>query len=119
MTNQVILNGSIILPEARMDKFSCWEEVLTRQVTMVSGRVVLEGIGRKNKIWRASYQFDYMGNDKLRQVMAVLRPDSRDEMVTSSFLCDSITNPSYAFAKKGVPLWHNFAFTLREVRPHA
>ena len=112
-----------------MDKFSCWEEVLTRQVTMVSGRVVLEGIGRKNKIWRASYQFDYMGNDKLRQVMAVLRqgapfmasvlPDSRDEMVTSSFLCDSITNPSYAFAKKGVPLWHNFAFTLREVRPHA
>ena len=41
--NQLILNG-VRLPEASGDKFSCWEEVLTRQVTMVTGRVVLEAL---------------------------------------------------------------------------
>ena len=70
--NQLILNG-VRLPEASGDKFSCWEEVLTRQVTMVTGRVVLEALEPASRIWRASYTFDYMGNDTLRQVLAVLR----------------------------------------------
>ena len=88
--NQLILNG-VRLPEASGDKFSCWEEVLTRQVTMVTGRVVLEALEPASRIWRASYTFDYMGNDTLRQVLAVLRsgapfpavvlPDARDEPV--------------------------------------
>ena len=128
MTKQLILNG-ILLPEASGDKFSCWEEILTRQVTMITGRVVLESLEPEARIWRASYVFDYMGNELLRQVLAVLRsgapfpatvlPDDRDEPVSSVFICDSLTNPSYAFSEDGVGLWHNLAFTIREEEPHA
>ena len=113
MTNQLILNG-ILLPESSKDRFSCWEEDLSVQVDMISGRRVVETRG---KIWKASYSFDYMGNEKLRQVLAVL-PDNSDEMVTSYFLLDSITQPTFAFSKGGVGLWHNLAFTLREEEPH-
>ena len=124
MTKQLILNG-ILLPESSKDRFSCWEEDLSVQVDMISGRRVVETRG---KICKASYSFDYMGNEKLRQVLAVLRsggpflasvlPDNSDEMVSSYFLLDSITQPTFAFSKGGVGLWHNLAFTLREVEPH-
>ncbi|MBS5658527.1 MAG: hypothetical protein KHW76_08720 [Oscillibacter sp.] len=128
MIKQLILDG-ILLPEASGDKFSCWEETLTRQVSMVTGRVVLESLEPEPRIWRASYTFDYMGNEKLRQVLEVLRrgapfpasvlPDNRDELVSSIFICESLTNPSYAFSANGVGLWHNLAFTIREEEPHA
>ena len=128
MIKQLILDG-ILLPEASGDKFSCWEETLTRQVSMVTGRVVLESLEPEPRIWRASYTFDYMGNEKLRQVLEVLRRgapfpasvlrDNRDELVSSIFICESLTNPSYAFSANGVGLWHNLAFTIREEEPHA
>ena len=128
MIKQLILDG-ILLPEASGDKFSCWEETLTRQVSMVTGRVVLESLEPEPRIWRASYTFDYMGNEKLRQVLEVLcrgapfpasvLPDNRDELVSSIFICESLTNPSYAFSANGVGLWHNLAFTIREEEPHA
>ena len=128
MIKQLILDG-ILLPEASGDKFSCWEETLTRQVSMVTGRVVLESLEPEPRIWRASYTFDYMGNEKLRQVLEVLRrgapfpasvlPDNRGELVSSIFICESLTNPSYAFSANGVGLWHNLAFTIREEEPHA
>ena len=128
MIKQLILDG-ILLPEASGDKFSCWEETLTRQVSMVTGRVVLESLEPEPRIWRASYTFDYMGNEKLRQVLEVLRrgapfpasvlPDNRDELVSIIFICESLTNPSYAFSANGVGLWHNLAFTIREEEPHA
>ena len=35
-----------------------------------------------------------------------------------TFLVDSITQPTFAFSKGGVGLWHNVGFTLREVKPH-
>lgn len=125
MTKQLILEG-IVLPESSHDKFSCWEEDLSVNLTMISGREVIES---KGKVWKASYSFDYMGNELLRKVLAVLRsgrpfqaavlPDDRDEMVSSVFIRESITNPTYAFSRGGVGLWHNLAFTIREERPHA
>ena len=45
-------------------------------------------------------------------------PDEGDTLVTGMFLTESITQPTMAFSKAGVPYWHNFAFTLREVKPH-
>lgn len=126
MTNQLILDGSIYLPESSKDKFSCWEEPLVVSVDMVSGRRVQEVRG--GKIWKASYSFDYMGNETLRQVLSILRrgapfvatvlPDASDTMVTSRFVLESITQPTYAFSKAGVGLWHNLAFTIREEEPH-
>ena len=121
---QLNLNG-ILLPQSSHDRYACWEEDLSVQVDMISGRRVIESRG---KIWKASYSFDYMGNVKLRQVLAVLRsgapfpatvlPDNSDEPVTSIFLVESITQPTFAFSRGGVGLWHNLAFTIREEEPH-
>ena len=124
MINQLVLNG-IALPQTSFDRYSCWEEQLSVQVDMISGRRVIETRG---KIWKASYQYDYMGNDTLRQVLAVLRsgqeftaavlPDKSDQMVSSKFICETLTPPTFAFGRDGVGIWHNLAFTIREVEPH-
>lgn len=93
---------------------------------MISGRIVEEVRGVVQKI---SYSYDYMGDAKCREVLGALRsrgpktvaylPDDGDELVTSTFIVESITNPTLAFFRDGTPKWHNLAFTLREVKPHA
>lgn len=124
MINQLVLNG-VLLPRSSHDRYACWEEDLSVQVDMISGRRVIESRG---KIWKASYQFDTMGNETLRKVLAVLRsgapfpatvlPDISDEPVTSTFLVESITQPTFAFEVDGKAVWHNLAFTIREEEPH-
>ena len=92
---------------------------------MISGRRVLEERGHVQMI---EYSYDYMGNELMRAVLGILRggtsfpvaylPDEGDELVTGMFLTESITQPTFAFSRSGVPYWHNFGFTLREVKPH-
>ena len=122
---QLILNGGIALPEASKNKYKCYPDNLKQQVEMISGRMVEEERGTVQMI---EYSYDYMGNELMRQVLAVLRsgksfpaaylPDNGDHLVSSVFLCTSLTQPTFAFSRRGVPYWHNFAFTLREVKPH-
>lgn len=121
---QLIIDG-IYLPETSMDKYQCYPEELSVNVTMISGRTVREVRGHVQMI---SWSYDYMGNAKWRQLAAVLRsgksfpvvylPDDSDEMVSGTFLTESITQPTFAFSRLGVGLWHNVGFTLREVTPH-
>ena len=122
---QLILNGQVALPETSRDKYRCYPATLSQQVDMISGRRVLEERGHVQMI---EYSYDYMGNDLMRQVLAILRsgksfnvsylPDEGDEAVVGIFLTESITQPTYAFSKGCIPYWHNFGFTLREVKPH-
>ena len=122
---QLILNSNIALPEASRDKYRCYPDTLSTQVEMISGRMVEEERGHVQII---EYSYDYMGNVLMRQALEVLRsgksfpvaylPDGGDELVSGVFLCTSLTQPTFAFSKQGVPYWHNFAFTLREVKPH-
>lgn len=121
---QLIING-IYLPETSRDKYQCYPGELSKSVEMISGRTVREVRGHVQMI---SYSYDYMGNDLWRQLAAVLRgntafpvvylPDDSDTMVSGNFLVESITQPTFAFSKRGIGLWHNVGFTLREVRPH-
>lgn len=121
---QLIVNG-ITLPYTSHDKYQSWPEELGTQIEMISGRVITEVRGHVQKI---RYQYDYMGNALWRQLAAVLRsggtfpvtylPDDGDELVTGTFICEKLTNPSFAFARNGQGLWHNVAFALREVEPH-
>lgn len=117
------------LPEVSRDNYSCWEDDLSVQVDMISGRRVIETRG---KVWRVSYTYDYMGNTLLRETLAVLRsgapfivqvlPDNADEMITSRFLLESLDPPTMAFSRrkgdKEAAYWHKIGFTLREERPH-
>ena len=92
---------------------------------MISGRRVLEGRGHVQMI---EYSYDCMGNDLMRQALAVLRsgqsftvaylPDEGNSLITGVFLTESVTQPTFAFSRRGIPFWHNFGFTLREVKPH-
>lgn len=120
---QINLNG-LALPEVSRDRYSCWEEDLSVQVEMISGRVVIESRG---KVWKASYQYDYMGNTLLRLLLAQLRTGApvmatvltdSGETVTGRFVVESATQPTFAFSRGGEGLWHNVGFTLREERPH-
>ena len=122
---QLIVDG-ISMPEATRDRYACGEEDLSVQLDMISGRRVVEA---RKKVWKISYTYDYLGNTLLRQIMAVLRsgtpfqvaflPDNSNEMLSSMFLTESVTNPTWAFSRNSVGLWHNLIFTLREERPHA
>lgn len=122
---QLILNNEIYLPKTSRNKYRCYPATLTRQVNMISGRVVSEVRGHVQMI---EYAYDYMGNDLMRQVLAILRsgepftvtylPDEGEELRTGTFITQSLTNPTFAFSKGSKPYWHNFAFVLREVSPH-
>lgn len=122
---QLILNNSIYLPQTSWDKYRCYPSQLGTQVDMISGRRVFEIRGN---VWIIEYEYDYMGNDLMRQVNAVLRsgksfpvaflPDDSNTMSTSTFLTQDFPMPSFAFSRNGNPYWHNVSFTLREVRPH-
>ena len=122
---QLILANNIYLPETSRDKYKCYPAQLGEQVDMISGRRVLEVRGQVQMI---EYEYDYMGNELMRQVNSVLRsgqsftvaylPDGGDSLVVSTFLTESFPQPAFAFSRGGVPYWHKVAFTLREVQPH-
>ena len=113
-TTQLILDG-VALPYVSGDRYSAHPATLSRQVEMISGRVVSE---ERGKVWRIT----------CRAALAVLRagtpftaaflPDNGDELVSAEVLVESLTDPTFAFTSHGVPRWHNVGFTLREVRPH-
>ncbi len=122
---QINLKNNLPLPEVSRDKYACWEEILSVQVDMISGRRVIE---QRGKVWKVSYSYDYMGEVMLRAVLKVLRgdapfvatvlPDDSDEPVTSTFVVESMSQPTMAFSRRDKAYWHNISFTLREERPH-
>ena len=122
---QLILNNEIYLPKTSRNKYRCYPATLSRQVEMISGRIVSEVRGHVQMI---EYAYDYMGNELMRRALAVLRsgepftvtylPDEGEDLQTGIFITQSLTNPTFAFAKGDKPYWHNFAFVLREVSPH-
>ena len=72
VTNQIVLNG-LPLPQTSFDRYACREESLTRQLDMISGRRVLERIGRKWKVWRVRWACDYLEDEICRPALEILR----------------------------------------------
>ena len=122
---QIILNG-VYLPQMSHDRYACWEEELAETVPMVSGRVVKEVRGR---VYKARWGCDVLDDETYKAALAVLRsgksfaatvlPDNGEEMISSTFLVESITPATFAFAASGKAIWHGLAFQIREVEPHA
>lgn len=123
---QIILGGEK-LPYTSGDKYTCYEEDQSTLLTMAAKNMVKE-VPAKSKVWIVKYAYDYMGNDKCRRVLEILRsngsiiasvlPNNGDELIPAKFFVTDITQPTFAFAKGGVGLWHNLSFSLREVEPH-
>lgn len=120
-----LIIGGVTLPETSNDKYSAYPREIGTQIDMISGRRVTESRGHVEII---TYSYDYMGNDLMRQVLAVLRsgvaftaqylPDDSDKLKSSEFVVETMENPTFAFSRSGKPFWHNISFTLREVSPH-
>ena len=121
-----LIVGGVVLPQTSNDKYSCYPEMLATQVDMISGRRVMEVRGTVQKV---TYSYDTLDTQTWRSLASVLRsgtpiqvqdlPDNSDTMVSSSFLVESLTSPTFGFALNGQGVWHDISFTLREVRPSA
>ena len=124
---QLILDG-LPMPEVSYDKYVAWEEELNVDLVMAD-RSMVRQVPDKNKVYRANYTYDVLDTETRNKALAtlqggkpfrasVLLPQS-GELVTSDFYCVSLTPPSFAFNDNGEAVWHNMAFSLREVTPHA
>lgn len=131
MVQQIILNNQIYLPRRSNDNYACWEEELSETMVMISGRMVkeLRNQGKRYKVWKTKCTYDALDEATYRAALTILRsgkafsasvlPDNADEMVSSTFLVESLTPATFAFEKNGKAVWHGLAFQLREVNPHA
>ena len=81
-TTQLILDG-VALPYVSGDRYSAHPATLSRQVEMISGRVVSE---ERGKVWRITYSADYIDATTCRAALAVLRAGTP---VTAAFLPDN------------------------------
>ena len=112
---QLILNNTIVLPETSADKYRCYPAQLTQSIDMISGRRVVEVRGNVQMI---EYAYDYMGNDLLRQVLAVLRGQTS---FTVSYLSDAANRyiPDRSHHATGLCVFQSRAAVLAQFRLHA
>lgn len=121
--DQIIIDG-VRLPEVSRDNYFCWEDDLSVQVDMISGRRVVETRG---KVWRVSYSYDYMGNACYVKPWPCCDPGS----LSSARCCRTIPTKSWCpgfwwsgwtrlkcFSRRDNAFWHQISFTLREEKPH-
>lgn len=122
---QLIFNG-IYLPKATRDRYWAHEEILGEDIEMISGRLVTEIRG---VVYKVHYEFDKLPDEVWRAIRPALKrkeavtcsflTDDSDELITAAMKCTEMQDPTFAFEFGGRAMWHNIAFTLREVRPHA
>ena len=123
--NPQLIIDDVLFPTSTHDNYSAYEVELKEQLEMADRSMTEETSGW---IWRVEYSYDYMGMEKLRECLRVLRsggvhtvsflPDDADELKTSQFLVESLSAPSLAFIRAGLGKWHRISFSLREVDPH-
>ena len=121
---QLIIDD-VLFPTSTHDNYSAYEVELKEQLEMADRSITEETSGW---IWRVEYSYDYMGMEKLRGCLRVLRaggvhtvsflPDDADELKTARFFVESLSAPSLAFIRAGYGKWHKLSFVLREVEPH-
>ena len=124
---QLILDG-ITLPESVKGGYAAVKEPLSKNVEMVSGRMVRE---MRGNVWRISYQYGYFSDELKNQILAAcergksqpitcgfLPQESAGELTYSEFFVISVTRPKFMWSTNGKPMWGDFSVELREVRPH-
>ena len=125
---QIIL-AETELPPVDFDVYACWEEELSVALVMAAGNMVKE-ITAHGYVWRVRCSYDLLDDENYKADLSTLRggdacqaavlPDNGDDMVVSQFFCVSLTPATFAFRDDdGAVVWHNLAFELREVEPHA
>lgn len=119
---------AVALPESIKGGYAVYEEDLTVEVEMISGRLVKE---LRGTVWRVNYQYGFFNDADRARVITACRKGRREpilcsflppeggEMQTSTFFVTEFTEPKFMWSREGAPLWADFSVSLREVRPHA
>lgn len=123
----------IALPESQKGGYTAYEDDLSVEVEMISGRLVKE---LRGIIWRVSYQYGYFNETDKNRVIAACRkgrrtpilcsflPPEGGDMVSGRFWVTNFNSPKFMWSSTdengvSVPLWGDFSVELREVKPHA
>lgn len=138
---QLILdtNGlNIVLPESKKNGYTANKQPLYVDVQMVTGRLVRE---LRGNVWVVSYQYGFFDDDTKNRLIEVcekgqrepitcgfLPPKSVNELQYSEFLVTDFQTPKFMWSRHEtspdgktdvpVPVWVDFAVTLREVNPN-
>lgn len=124
---QLILDG-IELPETQEGAYTAVRTPLSVDVEMVSGRLVRE---MRGYVWEITYQYGFFDNEMKNKIIAAcekgrkqaitcgfLTPESTQALIYSDFLITKLNYPQFMWSRNGTPLWADFSFELREVKPH-
>lgn len=118
---------AIALPESIKGGYRAWEEDLSVDAVMISGRMVKELTG---VVWRVAYQYGFFNDADRARVLTAMRkgkrqplicsflPPESDTMITGSFWVTSSTEPKFMWGSDGKPLWGDYSVELREVKSH-
>lgn len=129
---QLILDTSgfnLVLPESQKGGYRAYEEDLSVEKQMISGRLVKELVGT---VWRIEYQYGFFSGEEKDAVIAAcqkgrrepiecafLPPSGQNEMIAGTFFVTEFSSPKFMWSSDGKALWADFSLSLREVSPHA
>ena len=124
---QLVIDG-ISLPESRKGGYRVDSQPLSRDVEMVSGRMVRE---LRGNVWVISYQYGYFDDETKSRVLAAcekgknqpvycgfLPQESSGDLDYSYFFVTNLVRPKFMWSRDGKPLWGDFSVELREEKPH-
>ena len=124
MTSQFEING-IALPESIGDGYKVYDERLSKNVQMISGKTVQEVRGYTTVI---EYQYGALSDELYKTLLPILRSGQTLEVTytvpeTSARQYDkmivvSYTQPKYMFSRGDDPVWLDFGLKLKGVYPH-
>ena len=123
---QLIING-VRCPTTTRDRYAATPVDYKELMQMADKSWAEEVVGTGTRI---VYSYDKMDDGTYQELLRVLRgggvktvnylpDDGSTELVTSQFLVETLPNPTLQFYLNQTPRWHNVAFSLIEVRPHA
>lgn len=117
--------GSIILPESIGDGYKVYDDRLSQNVQMISGKWVQEVRGYTTVI---EYQYGALPDATFKALLPLLRsgetldvfyvvPET-DITQYEKMIVDSYSQPKYMFTHGTDPVWLDFSMKLKGVYPH-
>lgn len=123
---QLIING-VRCPTTTRDRYAATPVDYKELMQMADKSWAEEVVGTGTRI---VYSYDKMDDGTYQDLLKALRgggvknvsylpDDGTTELVPSQFLVETLPNPTLQFYLNQTPRWHNVAFSLIEVKPHA
>lgn len=126
-----VFGDPIELPESKKGGYKAERKDLSVDLEMVTGRMVSE---LRGTVWTVLYQYGYFDGETKNKVIATaergktkpiqcafLPPDSTGALKYSKFFVTDFTHPKFMWSHNinglCVPIWGDFAISLREVEP--